>query len=93
MTLQKTKNGISLKGTRFKEFEVSQRLRQGDPLTTTLFNLVLEMIMRKCKIKMENTILKNEHRCIAFADNNTCKNKKEMKRVARRIVKKQEDLE
>ena len=58
--IQKIKNEISWKGTRCKNVDVTQGLRQENPLLTIILNLVLEMLTRKSKIKMEETIPKNK---------------------------------
>ncbi|KAF2887098.1 hypothetical protein ILUMI_19075 [Ignelater luminosus] len=62
---------------------------KGDPMSTPFFNLLLEEIMRKTKIKTEETILKNEHQCVAFADDLTtmAKTKKKLQRIIGKIVK------
>lgn len=38
-------------------------------MLTTIFSLLLEVIIRISKVKREETILKNEHQRKAFADN------------------------
>lgn len=43
-------------------------LRQGDPLSTTLFNVVLEAIIRETPINTSGIIYQNRHQCFAFAD-------------------------
>lgn len=53
---------------RSEEFEVVYGLKQGDQMSTTLFNLVLDVIIRKIKVKGEQTQFKNEHQDVAFAD-------------------------
>ncbi|RYA71702.1 hypothetical protein DD592_26400 [Enterobacter cloacae complex sp. 2DZ2F20B] len=47
MTLQSTRNRVRINGLLSEPFQVRTGLRQGDPISTTLFNLVLEAIIRR----------------------------------------------
>jgi hypothetical protein len=43
-------------------------LRQGDSLSTLLFNLGMEKIIRNVKINPEGTIYNRTRQCLAYAD-------------------------
>lgn len=47
-------------------FQIKQEFRQGDPLSTTLFNLIMEVAMKNSGLKMKETIFSNENQFIAF---------------------------
>lgn len=68
MTLTDTVNRVKIKEATSETFEVKQGLRQGDPLSTTLFNLVLEHIIRKSGINRKGTLFNKSHQCLAYAD-------------------------
>lgn len=50
MTLEKTENKVKVKRMTSRKFRVENGLRQGDPLSAMMFNLVLEKIIRESKI-------------------------------------------
>jgi hypothetical protein len=49
-------------------FETRQELRQGDVLSTLLFNVVLEVIVRRANLRTTGTIYNKETQLLAFAD-------------------------
>ena len=57
MTLKKPKNKVKIERELTTEFKLNKGLRQGDVLSTTLFNLVLENVVRKLPINPGGTIL------------------------------------
>lgn len=87
MTLQVTKNKIMWNGNKSENFETRKGLRQGDPMSTVLFNLVLEKIIRNTKIKVNEVIYSNEHQCLAYADDLTivAKSKKELIQIVKQL--------
>lgn len=56
------------KGYTSEDLEIWKGLRQGDTVSTVLFNLVLELIIKRRGINRELMIFNNEHRCTTFAD-------------------------
>lgn len=71
MTLINICNFVVWRGFSAYEFEVNRGLRQGDPLSTVLFNLVLETIIRKSRVIITGSIFNNEHQRLAFTDDLT----------------------
>jgi hypothetical protein len=51
-----------------KSFETRQGLRQGDVLSTLLFNVVLEVIVRRAILQTTGTIYNKEIQLLAYAD-------------------------
>jgi hypothetical protein len=51
-----------------KSFETRQGLRQGDVLSTLLFNVVLEVIVRRANLQTTGTIYNKETQLFAYAD-------------------------
>jgi hypothetical protein len=51
-----------------ESFETRQGLRQGDVLSTLLFNVVLEVIVRRANLQTTNTIYNKETQLLAYAD-------------------------
>jgi Reverse transcriptase (RNA-dependent DNA polymerase) len=49
-------------------FETRQGLRQGDALSTLLFNVVLEIIVRRAKLQTNGTIFNRQTQILAYAD-------------------------
>lgn len=68
MTLTSTYNRVKYKQQKSNKYESNIGLKQGDPLSTTLFNIVLEVIFRRSNIKMNKTILNSSHQALAYAD-------------------------
>lgn len=62
-------------------------IRQGDPLSAHLFNLLLEKVMRESGLNRSGTIYNKSHRCIAYADDLTLLERtwKEMQRIVRNL--------
>jgi hypothetical protein len=51
-----------------ESFEIRQGLRQGDVLSTLLFNVVLEVIVRRANLQTTGTIFNKETQLLAYAD-------------------------
>lgn len=69
MTLTNTKCQVKIEGKLSKEFEVNQGLRQGDVLSTLLFNIVLERVMRRVEIDNPGgTLFNRMNQNLAYAD-------------------------
>lgn len=56
MTLQNTRNKVKIQGELSEEFRVEQGLKQGDALSTVLFNLTLEKLIRAITITNRGTL-------------------------------------
>lgn len=56
MTLEGSAGKVVVDGSVTEAFPIRKELRQDDPLSTVLFNLVLEKIMRESRIRTENVI-------------------------------------
>lgn len=68
LSLECTKCKILLDGKISDGFDINRGLRQGDPLSPILFNLILERIMRDSKIRTKGLIYHHKHQCMAYAD-------------------------
>jgi hypothetical protein len=51
-----------------ESFETRHGLRQGDVLSTLLFNVVLEVIVRRANLQKTGTIYNKETQLLAYAD-------------------------
>jgi hypothetical protein len=51
-----------------ESFETRQELRQRDVLSTLLFNVVLEVIVRRANLQTTGTIYNKEIQLLAYAD-------------------------
>ena len=71
MTIENTRNRIMSNGILSQPFQVTIGLRQGDPMLTTLFNLALEVIIRRSGIHRSGTIYDKRHQNLAFIDDLT----------------------
>ena len=68
MTLMSTNNKVKIQGTLSPSFETTVGLRRGDSLSTLLFNLCMEKIIRNVRINPGGTILNRTRQCLAYAD-------------------------
>ncbi|XP_056640928.1 uncharacterized protein LOC130447902 [Diorhabda sublineata] len=64
-TMKKTTVTVRTQVGNTEEFEINQGVRQGDALSTTLFNLALEYVMRKID---KRTIKTRSGQIVAYAD-------------------------
>jgi len=67
-TLANVRCCVKVQGSLSAEFEAKTGLRQGDELSTKLFNIALEGICRRAKVEMKGTIFKKSSQLLGFAD-------------------------
>jgi sorting nexin-29 len=53
MTIQYTRASVVVENLKTDPFDISTGVRQGDPLSATLFNLVLESVIRKLELRSD----------------------------------------
>jgi hypothetical protein len=63
MTLRNTTGRVKVQNMMTEEFEINNGLRQGDALSTHLFNVVLEKVMRHIKINEGGSIYSIREHC------------------------------
>jgi sorting nexin-29 len=68
MTLENIKCRVKIQGELSQQFDVKSGVRQGDPLPTVLFNLVLEYAVTNITYNPGGTIFTTQHQLLAFAD-------------------------
>jgi hypothetical protein len=68
MTLENTRNKVKIQGKLSPNFEMVVGLRQGDSLSTLLFNLCMEKIIRNVKTNLGGAIFNRTRQCLAYAD-------------------------
>lgn len=51
-----------------ERFGVNTGLMRGDPVSTAVFNIVLETVIRKSGLQTEKPIRTKSHQCIDYAD-------------------------
>ena len=68
MTLSHTLNKVNIQGKLSESFETYNGIRQGDSLSTLLFNIGLERLIRKIIINPGGTIFNRMTQYLAFAD-------------------------
>jgi hypothetical protein len=54
-------------GELWQHFDVKSGVRQGDPLSTVLLNLLLEYAVRNITYNLDSTIFSRQHQLLAFA--------------------------
>ena len=83
MTLNETINKVAAEGRTSEGFRVVKGVRQGDPLSTILFNLVLEAAFRDTGIPTEGIVYQRKQQIIAYADDIALitRSKRELERV------------
>jgi hypothetical protein len=50
MTLQNTEASVKIDNLSSKPFSISSGVRQGDPLSATIFNLILDLVIKKLNL-------------------------------------------
>lgn len=68
MTLTGISCKVSTEGQKSDSFNIRKGLRQGDPMSPVLFNIILEWVLRESKTSTNGTILDKKHQCLAYAD-------------------------
>jgi LEA14-like dessication related protein len=68
MTLTNTKRKVKIQGKPSPSFETVVGLRQGDSLSTLLFNLIMEKIIRNIRINPRGTIFNRTRQYLVYAD-------------------------
>jgi hypothetical protein len=68
MTLEKTNNKVKIQGKMSPSFEMVIGLRQGDALSTLLFNLCMEKVIRNVKAVPGVTIFNRTRQSLLYAD-------------------------
>jgi hypothetical protein len=51
MTLQNMEVSVKIENLTSKSFSISSGLCQGDPLSATIFNLILDLVIKKLKLR------------------------------------------
>jgi hypothetical protein len=59
---------VKIQNDCFESFETRKGLRQEDVLSTLLFNVVLEVIVRRANLQTTGTIFNKERQLLAYAD-------------------------
>ena len=68
MTLTHTNSRVRIRNKLSEAFDITEGLRQGDPLSTLLFNLILEAAVRTMAMDTSNTIFTKSSQLLGFAD-------------------------
>lgn len=68
MTLTDNKGKVAIQGETTQEFDIGKGVRQGDALSTILFNIVLERMIRKIDINPGGSIYNRMIQILAYAD-------------------------
>lgn len=65
-----------------RQFEVQNGLRQRDAVSTLLFNLVIETVIRNSKINRYGTLINRSQQVLAYADDVLlARSEKELKNI------------
>jgi hypothetical protein len=68
MTSERQKQNVKIQSDTSSEFTIDRGLRQGDVLSTQLFNITLEKIMRSIEISRGGMIFNRSLQYLAYAD-------------------------
>ena len=68
MTLTHTNSRVRIRNKLSEAFDIEEGLRQGDPLSTLLFNLILEAAVRTMDMDSSSTIFTKSSQLLGFAD-------------------------
>lgn len=87
LMLKKTDNRVRVNSRNSDIFEVREGVRQGDPMSSVLFSLCLENVIRDANINRSGLIYQKKHQCLAFADDIVIltRSKQELKSVFKRL--------
>jgi hypothetical protein len=89
MTLTDTQNKISADGRLSESFSGKIGVRQGDPLSTMLFNIVLEVVFRDSEIHTQGIVYHRKQQVIAYVDDVALitRSKKELEKAFGKLEK------
>jgi hypothetical protein len=65
-TLQNTEASVKIETLTSKPFSISSGVRQGDPLAATIFNLILDSVIKKLSLRVDISIKLKQ--TVAYAD-------------------------
>ncbi|WP_333765087.1 reverse transcriptase domain-containing protein, partial [Streptomyces sp. IBSBF 2390] len=68
MTLAETKSAVRISQKASDPFDTTHGFRQGDALSCDLFNICLEMIVRRANIRTSSSIITKSVQLLAYAD-------------------------
>lgn len=68
MTLQNTRYKVRVGDSCSADFVVERGLRQGDPLSTVLFNFVLDEVIKESRMQVNRIVYMKSYQCLAYAD-------------------------
>lgn len=87
MTMKGSKAAVLMEGEVSEDFEINLGVRQGDGLSTTLFNLTLDAIIRDCKLN--GTVITKSQQIVAYADDLAviARSRKSLEDVVQKIEK------
>ena len=68
ITLNNTKSTVKVGKDLSEPFNTKRGLRQGDTLSCDLFNILMEIILRKSAVNLNKTISSKSHMLLAYAD-------------------------
>lgn len=68
MTLQNPNGKLKIQGQLTEAFGIEIELRQGDALSTTLFNIVLDKVIRNIETSSNGTIFNRSRQYVACTD-------------------------
>ena len=88
MTLDNTSCKVLVEGQVSESFRVERGLKQGDPVSPILFNLVLEGIIRRGGLFRTGVIYRQKHQLLAYADDIVIvtRTRNELRQVFQRLV-------
>jgi hypothetical protein len=66
MTIQNTEESVKLENLTSKPFSISSGVRQGDPLSATIFNLILDSVIKKRNLRGDFSFKLKQ--IVAYAD-------------------------
>ena len=68
MTLANTNSKVKIQRKLSPSFETTIGLRQGDSLSTLLFNLCMEKVIRNVRINPGGTVFNRTRQCLVYVD-------------------------
>jgi hypothetical protein len=68
ISLTHTRGKVVIQGSTTDDFKVDRGLKQGDVISTILFNIILEYMISRLTITPKVTVFNRVTHCIAYAD-------------------------